>query len=304
MFHILNELNTKIVRVLNTHFFLPFREYGEIIKVRHDTFHLVHPSPWPVITAFSAYYLLVSLVFYMHYSSVSFKGWDFLSFLLFAVFFWFKDIIIESNFFHTKTVQKGIRIGFLLFVFSEIMVFFGLFWAFFAYSLCPSIEIGASWPPKDIEVIAPFQIPLINTLILLTSGAFVTWSHHALIKADYSTTIISLIITIILAVLFTLLQLHEYQHASFSIIDGVYGSTFYMLTGCHGMHVIAGTGLLLISLFRIYFNFMEYSKLYAINANNHLGYELAIWYWHFVDVVWLAVYVFVYCYTVTTSTLN
>jgi len=169
---------------------------------------------------------------------------------------------------------------------------FGLF---FCYSLSPSIEIGASWPPQGIEVIPPFEIPLVNTLLLLMSGAFVTWSHHALIKGDYVIATLALVGTIVLAILFTLLQVHEYNHASFSISDGVYGCTFYMLTGCHGMHVIIGTLGLTVGLIRLHFNYYSYFKLYSITSNNHLGYELAIWYWHFVDVVWLYLYIFVYC---------
>jgi len=291
----LNKFIASFVNPINNLIFASTKNYVEIVRVRHDIFHLVAPSIWPLVTASSAYYFLSSMVYYMHYKTFTSGFFDLFTFLVLAVIFWFKDIIVESNFYHTKTVQKGIKIGFLLFVFSEVMVFFGLFWAFFAYSLCPPIEIGAAWPPKDIEIIQPFEIPLVNTVLLLMSGAFVTWSHHALIKGDYTIAIVSLVGTIILAVFFTLLQLHEYNHASFCISDGVYGCTFYMLTGCHGMHVIIGTILLTVGLFRLFFNFSTQTLSLSITSQNHIGYELAIWYWHFVDVVWLFLYIFVYC---------
>lgn len=268
---------------------------GDFYNVRHKVFHLVTPSPWPFVVSFSAFYFLLNFVYFMHYGTLIFSISDSIIYLLIAVSFWFHDIVIESNEFHTKTVQQGLRIGFLLFVFSEVMVFFGFFWAFFAFSLVPSIEIGAVWPPANIEIVNPLEIPLLNTVLLLMSGAFVTWSHHAILNGDYKTSLYTLFVTLVLASIFTGCQAYEYIHSTFSISDGVYGSVFYFLTGCHGLHVIVGTLFLAVGFFRLYSFFTSSLKKYAINRQNHLGYEFAIWYWHFVDVVWLFLYIFVYC---------
>jgi len=288
--------NNSRISSIKDSFKLFFREaVGDMYTAKHSIFHLVAPSPWPFLVSFSAFYFLLNLVHYMHFKSFIFCVYDALLFLVVSVCFWFKDIVFESNFYHTKTVQQGLRIGFLLFVFSEVMVFFGFFWAFFAYSLVPSIFIGAVWPPVEIDVIDFFEIPLLNTLLLLMSGAYVTWSHHSLLKGDYKTATLTLAVTLILAVIFTVLQIYEYCHANFSIADGVYGSIFYLLTGCHGLHVIIGTLFLAVNFFRLHCLFWSNLTLYSITKENHLGYEFAIWYWHFVDVVWLFLYLFVYC---------
>jgi cytochrome c oxidase subunit 3 len=231
----------------------------------------------------------------MHFKTTIVPVIDIFFLLGLVVYSWFRDIVFESPFFHSKAVQQGLRIGFLCFVFSEVMVFFGLFWALFAFSLVPPVELGCMWPPIHIMTVDPFEIPLLNTLLLLLSGAYVTWSHHALINGDYRTAAIALFATIALATIFTLFQLYEYVHASFSIADGVYGSVFYFLTGCHGLHVIVGTGFLAVNLVRLHNVFNLKKSVFAITQKEHLGYEFAIWYWHFVDVVWLFLYIFVYC---------
>jgi len=201
---------------------------------------------------------------------------------------WWRDVIREALFegAHTQKVQKGLKLGFILFVVSEIMLFFSFFWAFFHASLSPNIEIGCIWPPVGLIVLNPWKIPFLNTLILLLSGATITWAHQLLVIGNYKQTISALIITINLALFFTGLQIYEYINSPFDISDGIYGSVFFMLTGLHGLHVLVGTIFILVCLFRhIYKHFTR---------THHLGFEAAIWYWHFVDVVWLFLFIFVY----------
>ena len=176
--------------------------------------------------------------------------------------------------------------GMILFIVSEAMLFFAFFWAFFHSSLNPTPELGAVWPPKGIEALNPFHVPLLNTFVLLNSGAFVTWAHYSLLAGYRKQTINSLLFTIILALFFTCLQAVEYTQASFNISDSVYGSVFYMTTGLHGSHVLIGTIFLLVCLVRL--------VQHHFTKKHHIGLENAIWYWHFVDVVWIFVYLFIY----------
>lgn len=212
-----------------------------------------------------------------------------------GIYCWFDDIIVESTFLgkHTKKVKTGIRIGMALFILSEFMFFFTFFWTFLHSSLAPTPQIGSIWPPKYIPVLSPLTIPLINTLILLTSGSWLTYSHLNLLKGNYGATCLGLILTIYLAGTFMLLQFFEYQMAKFHFNDGIYGSIFYMLTGFHGFHVLCGTIFLIVALSRLGMNPYHIS---TFTKNNHLGYELSIWYWHFVDLIWLLVYILVYCW--------
>ena len=187
---------------------------------------------------------------------------------------------------HTSLVQLGLRFGMLLFIVSEVMFFFAFFWAFFWAALSPTPEIGSVWPPQGIDVLSAWEVPLLNTLILLTSGASVTWAHHAIVAGDRDGAIQGLIVTIALAVLFTALQAFEYVNAGFTISDSVFGSTFYMATGFHGFHVFIGTCFLTVCLRRLVSN--------HFTRQHHFGFEAAAWYWHFVDVVWLFLFVSVY----------
>ena len=261
-----------------------------IIKtnIKHP-FHIVDPSPWPYLVSVSALQMLVGLSLYMHFYE---KG-----FLIFALglvcttistLLWWRDIVREATYegHHTLIVQHGLRFGMVLFIVSEVMLFFAFFWAYFHSSLNPVPEIGAVWPPKGIEVINPYLIPLLNTTLLLTSGASLTWSHSALIGGYRLEAISGLIFTMILATIFTLFQVYEYLNAPFNISDGIYGSTFYMLTGLHGFHVIVGTIFLGVSLWRL--------SEHHFTKGNHIGYECAAWYWHFVDVVWIFLFIVVY----------
>jgi cytochrome c oxidase subunit 3 len=264
----------------------------ELIKLyftNQHPFHLVTPSPWPFTTSMAALSLTIGLVMYFHNYSRSyillFLG---IIGLILSLTFWWRDVVREGTFEgrHTKAVQKGLRLGMILFIVSEVMFFFSFFWAFFHSSLVPSIWIGCVWPPKGIEVLNPWMIPLENTLILLLSGATLTWSHYSILTNNRSLAINTLILTIILGLIFTVFQLYEYTTASFTISDGIYGSTFYLTTGFHGFHVIIGTIFLFVCLIRMIF--------YHFSSRHHLGFEFASWYWHFVDVVWLFLYLTIY----------
>lgn len=202
--------------------------------------------------------------------------------------FWFKDIIREATYqgFHNKTVIWGLKMGFIMFIISEILFFVSFFWGFFHSSLSPSVEIGICWPPVGIESLDPFSVPLLNTIILLSSGVTVTWSHHSLIKGRKNWTILGLNLTCLLGIVFTLCQAFEYFQAPFCLSDSVYGSTFFVPTGFHGLHVIIGTIFLIVCSWRMYN--IHFTK------NHHFGFEAASWYWHFVDVVWLFLFVSIY----------
>jgi len=258
-------------------------------KFQAFPFHLVEPSPWPILTSFSLLIVTLSAVMYFHGFS---NGGYFLMIGLIlttsGMILWFRDVIIEGTYLgnHTLEVQEGLKIGVVLFIVSEVFAFLSVFWAFFHSSLAPAIEIGGLWPPFGVEALDAFAIPLLNTVILLSSGAFITFSHHALIQGKRSFAINGAIWTIILAIIFTALQAYEYSEAGFTIADSVYGSCFFAATGLHGLHVIVGTLFILVGTLRII--------SYQLTANHHQGLEAAILYWHFVDVVWIFLFVAVY----------
>ncbi|CAM9118827.1 unnamed protein product [Choristocarpus tenellus] len=208
--------------------------------------------------------------------------------ILFVMFTWWRDIIREASFEgqHTLAVQDGLRMGIILFIISEVIFFFAFFWAFFHSSLAPTFNIGGVWPPKGIQVISPWGLPLLNTFLLLSSGASVTWAHYAIVAGSRGQSLISLVVTLFFAISFTLLQVIEYFNAPFGISDGIYGSCFYLATGFHGFHVIVGTIFLAICGLRLYFH--------HFSREHHFGFEAAVWYWHFVDVVWLFLFVTIY----------
>nr|YP_009317239.1 cytochrome c oxidase subunit 3 [Palpitomonas bilix]BAV82407.1 cytochrome c oxidase subunit 3 [Palpitomonas bilix] len=260
----------------------------KLSKQQHP-FHMVDHSPWPLLTAFAAFSLVFGLVFYMHkYEGGFFALMLSLGSLLLCMALWWRDVIREATFNgdHTVKVQKHLALGMLLFITSEVMFFVAFFWAFFHMSLAPSIEVGGVWPPKGIEVLNAWEVPLLNTIILLSSGATTTWAHAAILANKKQQGIIALIITVVLAAIFTAFQGYEYIHASFTIADGIYGSTFYMATGFHGFHVIIGTIFLSVCLVRLLKD--------HFTEDHHFGFEAAAWYWHFVDVVWLFLFVSIY----------
>lgn len=208
--------------------------------------------------------------------------------VLLVMVVWWRDVIREATYmgYHTIVVQKGLKIGMIMFILSEVCFFVSFFWAFFHSALVPSVEIGSYWPPVGISPLNAFEVPLLNTAILLTSGATITWSHNAMISGNRKETIVGLVLTVGLGLVFTALQAMEYYEAPFTIADSVYGSTFYIATGFHGLHVIIGTIFLIVSLVRI----VEHQ----LTKHHHNGYEASIWYWHFVDVVWLFLYISIY----------
>ena len=252
-------------------------------------YHMVEPSPWPILTSFSLLTLTTSGVMYFHglNHSLTFLTFGFLA-TLFSMILWFRDVSAEGTYLghHTFAVQKGLTLGVALFIVSEVFFFVSFFWAFFHSALAPTVELGAHWPPQGIEPLSPYEIPLLNTIILLSSGAAVTYAHHTLIQGNRRGTIVGIIITVLLAAIFTGFQGFEYVEAPFTIADGVYGSTFFMATGFHGIHVIIGTLFIAVAFFRI--------LSYSLTDHHHLGFEASILYWHFVDVVWLFLYVSIY----------
>nr|QGT77354.1 cytochrome c oxidase subunit 3 [Neilupotamon sinense] len=253
----------------------------------HHPYHLVDISPWPLTGSISAMMLTTGLVKWFHQYSTNLLLLSSLAIILTMVQWW-RDVTRESTYqgLHTSMVMVGLRWGMILFILSEVLFFFSFFWAFFHSSLSPSIEMGLYWPPLGIQPFNPFQIPLLNTTILLSSGATVTWAHHAIMEANYTQATQSLALTIILGIYFTSLQAYEYMEAAFSIADSAFGSTFFVATGFHGLHVIIGTSFLSVCFFRL-------SNCH-FSSNHHLGFEAAAWYWHFVDVVWLFLYIFIY----------
>lgn len=251
-------------------------------------YHLVETSPWPLVGSVSVLLLTFGGVLYMHgYGSGIVALLGFVS-VLTTMYFWWKDVIRESTYqgYHTIKVQNGLRIGVILFILTEVMFFAAFFWAFFHSSLAPTHEIGSIWPPKGIEIIEAFKLPLVNTALLLTSGVSVTWAHHEIVNGTKNNAKDGILLTIILAFIFTALQIIEYSHSSFKISDSVYGSAFFLATGFHGLHVLIGSIFLAVCWYRLHKN--QFSK------GHHFGFEAAVWYWHFVDVVWLFLFVSIY----------
>nr|YP_006576234.1 cytochrome c oxidase subunit III [Sphaerotheriidae sp. HYS-2012]AFH54816.1 cytochrome c oxidase subunit III [Sphaerotheriidae sp. HYS-2012] len=250
-------------------------------------YHLVNISPWPITSAIGALSLTSGMIKWFHsYNSQLIL--IALLILLLSSYQWWRDINRESLYqgHHTYKVAVGLRWGMILFIVSEVFFFVSFFWAYFHSSLSPNVEIGSMWPPTGIVPFNPFQIPLLNTTVLLASGVTVTWAHHSLMEKFHSKSFHALLLTIILGLYFTCLQAFEYYEASFSISDSSYGSTFFVATGFHGIHVIIGTSFLTVCFLR--------HMMHHFSSNHHFGFEAAAWYWHFVDVVWLFLYTSIY----------
>lgn len=273
---------------------------GDHHAVNHD-YHLVNPSPWPAVGALGGFVMAMGAVIYMHPDIVGADAVSWVAILpglgliLATMFLWWKDVVKESHAGdHKPVVQLGLRYGMALFIASEVMFFAAFFWAFFDASLyyneakqvVRTEATGGTWPPVGIIPFDAFSLPFMNTLILLLSGCTVTWAHHALREGKRDQLVHGLTLTVILGVAFTALQAFEYSHAAFGFKDGIYSSTFYMATGFHGFHVIVGTIFLAVCLFR--------ARAGHFTPSRHFGFEAAAWYWHFVDVVWLFLFVCVY----------
>nr|YP_009407037.1 cytochrome c oxidase subunit 3 [Typhlatya garciai]ASA39586.1 cytochrome c oxidase subunit 3 [Typhlatya garciai] len=258
-----------------------------MLSHKHHTYHLVDMSPWPLTGSISAMMITTGLVKWFHQYNIDLLALGLLTTTL-TMIQWWRDITREGTYqgLHTKRVVSGLQWGMILFITSEVLFFFSFFWAFFHSSLSPTVELGACWPPTGIQPFNPFQIPLLNTAILLASGATVTWAHHALMESNHSQALQGLTITVLLGLYFTALQAMEYYEAPFTIADSVYGSTFFVATGFHGLHVIIGSTFLSVCLYRMY--------MCHFSAKHHFGFEAAAWYWHFVDVVWLFLYISIY----------
>lgn len=255
----------------------------------YHPYHLVDPSPWPIIGSMGAFGMTAGGVMYFHkYVFGELLLLVSLLLVILVMIVWWRDVIREATYmgFHTIVVQKGLKLGMILFILSEVCFFISFFWAFYHSALVPTVEVGSIWPPVGISPLNAFEVPLLNTAILLASGATVTWSHHAMISGNRKETIVGLAATVVLGLIFTVLQGMEYYEAPFTIADSVYGSTFYVATGFHGLHVIIGTVFLIVSLVRI----VEHQ----LTKHHHNGYEAGIFYWHFVDLVWLFLYVSIY----------
>jgi len=258
--------------------------------LRHP-YHLIDYSPWPLLGSLAALLVVYGLVSLMEYAPNGFLIFIFgVISVLQVMYFWWSDVVKESTHLgcHSDRVQNGLKFGMILFIVSEIMFFMSLFWAFFNNNLSPATQIGDSWPPIEVIPVNPITVPLINTFLLLSSGYSLTWSHHALISGWKWESIISFIITLILGITFTLFQVIEYMEGSFDISDNTYGTVFYMATGFHGFHVLIGTIFLMVCGVRLYNN--------QFSSEHHVGFESAAWYWHFVDVVWLFVFVSIYAF--------
>nr|YP_009539804.1 cytochrome c oxidase subunit III [Orancistrocerus aterrimus]AYQ18924.1 cytochrome c oxidase subunit III [Orancistrocerus aterrimus] len=250
-------------------------------------FHLVTLSPWPLLLSFNIMFLLTGVIKWFYFYQFNLI---YLSIMLMILILnqWWRDTTRESTFqgCHTTNVITNIKMGMILFIISELFFFISFFWTYFHLSLSPSIEIGSLWPPKGIKMFNPYDIPLLNSIILISSGMTISWSHNYLIMNKTKIAFYSLIQTIFLGILFSMFQYFEYMEAPFTISDSCFGSIFFLTTGFHGLHVIIGFTFLLICCTRMYLN--HFSKMH------HIGYEAAIWYWHFVDIIWLFVYTWIY----------
>ncbi|MCF4097799.1 cytochrome c oxidase subunit 3 [Maritalea mediterranea] len=259
----------------------------------HD-YHLVDPSPWPFIGSVSALIMAIGGIAWMQDWTpyVFFIG---LAGVLYTMYGWWRDVIKESHAGdHTPVVQLHHRYGMILFIVSEIMFFVAWFWAYFdmffyvdeAQQIGRVAATGGHWPPDGVELFDPWHLPIFNTLLLLTSGMTVTWAHHSLLADDRNGLKWGLVLTVILGAVFTFVQGVEYASAGFSFSGNIYGATFFMATGFHGFHVFVGTIFLLVCLFRALSG--------HFTPKQHLGFEFAAWYWHFVDVVWLFLFASIY----------
>ena len=263
------------------------RQVGHTELNIHHPFHLVDARPWPLTGSIGRLCLVGGLASWIHKFDSDLMQIG-LGLILLTIVLWWRDVTREATHLgaHTNKVEDGIRIGIVLFISSEVFFFLAFFWAFFHSSLRPNIEVGRAWPPTGIRAIRPFDVPLLNTTILLSRGATITWAHMAIMEDKWLEGFISLVTTVLLGIYFTALQAIEYAMSSFSMADRVYGRTFFIATGFHGLHVLIGTTFILVITIRHY--------RAHFTPDHHFGFEARAWYWHFVDVVWLFLFMCIY----------
>nr|ALO64565.1 cytochrome c oxidase subunit III [Andrena dorsata] len=250
-------------------------------------FHMVTISPWPMLTSINIMNVLLGMIMMMYLKMLTLMLIS-LATLILCLIQWWRDVIRESTFqgFHTLTVTNLIKMSMILFIISELMFFVAFFWTYFHSSIAPSIEIGMTWPPTSIKQLNPYNIPLLNSVVLVSSGITITWTHYAILTEKMNEAKISFLVTIALGVYFTFLQVVEYLEATFCFNDSIYGSIFFMTTGFHGSHVNIGLIFLLSCFMRLSMN--------HFSSMHHLHFETASWYWHFVDIIWLFLYITIY----------
>nr|DBA43785.1 TPA_asm: COX3 [Bombus opulentus] len=250
-------------------------------------FHMVTISPWPIISSLSLMNFLLSIIIWIYLNNLMNMIFN-LILLIISMLLWFRDIIRESTFqgMHSMNVVMMMKFSMIMFIISEMFFFISFFWTFFHNSISPSIEMNMIWPPNMIKSFDPFEVPLLNSIILILSGFTVTLSHYNMLNNKFKLSVNMLKLTIILGFYFNFMQMFEYYNSFFCINDSIYGSIFYLSTGFHGTHVLIGVMMLFSSLIRML------NKHFSMI--HHVNYEFSIWYWHFVDVIWLFIYLFYY----------
>jgi cytochrome c oxidase subunit 3 len=272
------------------------------MSAQQHPYHLVNPSPWPLLSSVSALLTFSGLVFWLHQKALGLPLFGLGLFgIIFCMYVWWRDVVREGmkDKAHTNAVQRGLRLGMALFIVSEVMFFAAFFGSFFSSALGSVLHFEGAhifenisswkwseWPPAHIKTLDAWDLPLINTLVLLLSGTTVTWAHYGLLHGDQKSLERGLLFSVLLGISFTALQMLEYHHAEFGFKDGVYPSNFFLATGFHGAHVLIGTLFLAVCYVR--------ARRRQLTPENHLGFEFAAWYWHFVDVVWLFLFACVY----------
>nr|QHF16908.1 cytochrome c oxidase subunit III [Therioaphis trifolii] len=253
----------------------------------NQPYFILNLSPWPILMSFNAFNLLISNIMMMNFKMNMFSFMNLMIIFIISSLWW-RDIIRESTFQgnHNFYIMNLIKLSMILFIISEMFLFISFFWNFLHNSLAPSIELGLNWPPKNIQFFNPLLIPMLNTIILLTSSFTITLTHFYLLNNNKSKSLIFMNLTIILSIYFLILQMIEYNEATFTFSDSIFGSSFYMATGFHGMHVIIGTIFLLMNMIRMIKMHMSFL--------HHISFELAAWYWHFIDIIWLLLYMTFY----------
>lgn len=258
---------------------------------KNHPYHLVPMSPWPLLASFALFFVVIGTIFtlnpprgtagfgkpILYTSSLA---------LLLIIFAWFRDIIMEAKSEHNTVIHNGFKWGMILFIASEVMFFVAFFWAYFNAALMPMEATGGVWPPKGVTPLEAWDLPYFNTLLLLLSGTTITWAHEAMIEGHLEDMKKMTGYTILIGIFFMFVQAYEYSHATFAFTGGIYPSTFYMSTGFHGFHVFLGIGMLIVCWFR--------ARAGHFKKGDHFGFDAAAWYWHFVDVVWLFLFISIY----------